>query len=256
MLAINLTNAMMVVVLGMAVGVSSCAQESKPVTKAEVEQLVKEYILKNPEVIIDSVRQYQERAQAAEKKRTLEAVSTRQEELLRDPASPASKPFEKTGGQVTIVEFFDYRCGYCKKVRPTVAKLLADNANVRMVFKEFPILGPESTVAAKAALAAEKQGKYVPFHQAMMAATDVSENGVEKVAKEVGLDVAKMKADMQSPAIAAALEKNMQLAQAMGVTATPTFVVGSEVVAGAIDAKSFQNLIAKAQPKQSEPAKP
>ena len=239
-------------------GLSSYGQEpgDKPLTKAAIEQIVKEYILKNPEVLLDSVRQYQEREQASQKQRSRDAVAKQQNELLRDPASPATRPSTAKPGEVTIVEFFDYRCGFCKKVSPTLIKVLAANPDVRLVFKEFPILGPESTVAAKAGLAAEKQGKYVQFHQAMMAASAVNEAGIEEVAKQVGLDVARLKTDMQSPEIAAAIEKNLQLASAVGVTATPTFVIGTEMVAGAIDAQAFQGLIAKTQPKKTDDAKP
>ncbi len=239
-------------------GLSGYGQEpgDKPLTKAAIEQIIKEYILKNPEVLLDSVRQYQEREQASQKQRSKDAVAKQQNELLRDPASPATRPATAKTGEVTIVEFFDYRCGYCKKVNPTLIKVLAANPDVRLVFKEFPILGPESTVAAKAGLAADKQGKYVQFHQAMMAASAVNEAGIEQVAKLVGLDIAKLKTDMQSPEIAAAIEKNHELASAVGVTATPTFVIGSEMVAGAIDAQAFQGLIAKAQPKKPDDAKP
>lgn len=241
-------------ILGLALTViaTALAQDTaKPLTKPEIEQIVKDYILKNPEVLIDSVRQYQERAQAAQKQREKQAVVTRHEELVGDPASPATKALAKSGDQVTVVQFFDYRCGYCKKVGPTLVKFLADNPNVRLVFKEFPILGPESTAAAKAGLAAEKQGKYVAFHQALMASSSVNEASIEQIARNVGLDIARLKTDMQSPEIAATIEKNMQLASALGVTATPTFVVGSEVVAGAIDGQTLQNLIAKARPKKN-----
>lgn len=238
-------------------GHSAAAQDAtKPLTKAEIEQIVKEYILKNPEVLIDSVRQYQQREQVADKQRTQDALAKRHAELLNDPVSPATRQFDKSGKQVTIVEFFDYRCGYCKKVNPTLAQVLAANPNVRLVFKEFPILGAESTMAAKAALAAQKQGKYLQFHQALMASGSVNESAVEQVAKEVGLDVPKLKSDMQAPDIAAIIDKNIQLGSAVGVTATPTFIVGNELVAGAIDAQAFQNLIAKAQAQQPDTAKP
>jgi protein-disulfide isomerase len=233
-------------VLLLALQPATFAQEpaAKSLSKAEIEQIVREYILKNPEVLIDSVRQYQERERTAQQQRAKDAVTARQAELVSDPATPANKPVSATAkNQVTIVEFFDYRCGYCKKVAPTLTKLLAANPNVRLVYKELPILGPESTVAAKAGLAAEKQGKYVAFHQAMWTA-----GNVDAAAKAAGLDAAKLKADMESPAIMALIEKNLALAEALGVTATPTFVVGSEVVAGAVDESGFQALIDKARP--------
>ena len=229
--------------------------DNTPPTKPEIEQIVKDYILQHPEVLLESVRQYQERERAAQQQKAKDSVAARQSDLLRDPTSPASKPVAaKPGEQVTMVEFFDYRCGFCKKVNPTVMKLLADNPNLRLIFKEFPILGPESVTAAKAGLAAQRQGKYVQFHQAMMASTTpVSAAMIEQVANDVGLDVAKLKSDMESKEIAAIIEKNTQLAMALQVASTPTFVIGGEMVAGAMDAAAFQKLIANAQA-HSEPA--
>jgi protein-disulfide isomerase len=223
-----------------------------PANKSEIEQIVKDYIMKHPEVVLDSVRAYQERERAAQQQKAKDAIVTRQSELLRDPASPSTKPIaDQPANEVTIVEFFDYRCGFCKKVNPTLLKFVADHPNVRLVFKEFPILGPESVVASKAALAAERQGKYLQFHQTMMASSaPVTTATVEQTGKDIGLDVNRMKADMESPEVAAVIAKNTELATALNVTATPTFVVGSEVYSGALDAAGFQNLIAKSQAKK------
>ena len=242
--------------LVLAVSFAFCKKkDTTPPTKPEIEQIVKDYILQHPEVLLESVRQYQERERAAQQQKAKDSVAARQSDLLRDPTSPASKPVAaKSGEEVTMVEFFDYRCGFCKKVNPTVMKLLADNPSLRLVFKEFPILGPESVTAAKAGLAAERQGRYVQFHRAMMASTTpVSAAMIEQVAKDVGLDVGKLKTDMESPEIAATIEKNTQLAIALQVSSTPTFVIGGEMVSGAMDAAAFQKLIAKAQA-HSEPA--
>lgn len=225
------------------------AQEpAKSQSKADIEQIVKDYIMAHPEVLMESVKQYQLRERAAQQERSKNAAVAKQAELNFDPTSPASKPVAaKAGEQVTVVEFFDYRCGYCKRMSPALLKMVAEHPNVRLVFKEFPILGPESLVAAKAALAAERQGKYMKFHQAMMASTTVTEASIEQVAKEVGLDVAKLKADMQSPEIAAIIVKNTELASAIDVSATPSFVIGGEVVQGALDEDGFKRLITKAQ---------
>ncbi len=230
------------------------AQEpAKAPTKAEIEQIVKDYILQHPEVLLESVRSMQERDRAAQQQKAKSALTTRKAELLNDPTSPATQPLaSKVADQVTIVEFFDYRCGFCKRVNPTVMKVLADNPKVRLVFKEFPILGPESVIASKAALAAGKQDKYLRFHQAMMTSSaPVSAASVEQVGKEVGLDIAKMRADMEAPETAAIIAKNTELATALDVSATPTFIVGSELVSGALDAAGLQKLIAKAQAETS-----
>src|SRR6266496_1760052 len=138
------------IALGVLCSLAALGQETaKPPSKAEIEQIVKDYILAHPEVLMESVRQHQQKERAAQQQKTKEQIATKQAELTRDPTSPANKPLAaKPGDQVTLVEFFDYRCGYCKKVNPTVMQLLAENPNVRLVFKELPILGPESVVAA------------------------------------------------------------------------------------------------------------
>lgn len=234
-------------------GVAQQPANPNPPNKPEIEQIVKDYILQHPEVLLESVRMYQEKERAAQQQRSKTAMAARQADLLNDPTSPANRPPSANPGRdITIIEFFDYRCTYCKRVYPTLTKLLAEHPNVRLVFKEFPILGPESVIASKAALAAEKQGKYFAFHQAMMASTlPVTAASVEQVAKDAGLDVARMKVDMESAAVAAILAKNTELAGALDVSSTPTFIIGSEMLAGALPQDAFEKLIAKAAaPKQ------
>ncbi|MBI4537564.1 MAG: DsbA family protein [candidate division NC10 bacterium] len=217
----------------------------EPMTKEAVEQIIHRYLLDHPEVIMESVRQFQERQRADERKRASATIATRQDDLLRDSASPvAGNP----QGDVTVVEFFDYRCGYCKRVAPVLRQLMAEDPNVRVVFKEFPILSPESTLAAKAALAAHAQGKYLPFHDALMTSNSaLSMPDILKIAAQLQLDTGKLQADMNKPEIQAALQKNHALAQAMGITGTPAFIIGPELVPGAIELPVFKELIAKAR---------
>jgi protein-disulfide isomerase len=225
---------------------AAAQQSNPPASKAEIEAIVKEYILKHPEVIIESVRLHQERERASREQRAKDSLVAKQQELLFDPTSPATKA--AVPNQVSIVTFFDYRCGYCKRVYPTLQKVLADHKEVRLVFKELPILGPESLVASKAALAAAKQGKYLEFHNALMTSEiPATAASVEQTAKAVGLDIAKLKVDMESAEIASILTRNQQLAQSLGVEATPTFVIGSELIPGAIGEDGFKQLIAKAK---------
>jgi len=220
-------------------------------TKTEIERMIKDYIIQHPEVLVESMRVYEERARAVQQQKVRYELAARQSELLSDPTSPATKTEAKPGEEVSVIEFFDYRCGFCKRVSPTVMKLLADNPNVRVVFKELPILGSDSVTAAKAALAAEKQGKYLKFHQAMMTlAAPINAATIEQIGHELGLDVAKMKTDMETPEIAAIIARNARLASAIDVSSTPTFVIGSEIVAGTIGADVFQKLIADAPKKQ------
>ncbi len=151
-------------------------------------------------------------------------------------------------GDVTLVEFFDYQCGYCKSVVDRVAGTVAKDKNVRWVFKEFPILGPVSVYASRAALAAHRQDKYQELHLAMMRSRGkLTEQKVLRFAAEAGLDVARLEADMKTPEIATLIERNMALAEALNVRGTPAFVIGDVVVPGAIDAATLNRLIAAAR---------
>jgi len=223
------------------------AAETAPpaLTKEAVEQIIRQFLMDHPEVVMDSVRRFQERQRAEERKRAGAAIATRQDDLLRDPASPvAGNP----KGDVTVVEFFDYRCGYCKRVTPVLKELMAGDPNLRVVFKELPILSPESNLAAKAALAAEAQGKYLPFHEALMASdSSLSMPDILQLATALKLDTAKLQADMNKPEIQAAIQKNHALAQAVGITGTPAFIIGPELVPGAIELPALKELIAKAR---------
>jgi protein-disulfide isomerase len=228
--------------------VAAIAQEaSPPSTRPDIEKIVREYILQHPEVLLDSIRMYQERERAAQQQEQKDAVKQHQAELNGDPASPSAG---EAGSTATIVEFFDYRCGFCKQAAPTITKLLSGTPNLRVVFKDFPILGPDSVTAAKAALAAQRQGAYFKFYQSMMAnAEPVTTGVIERLASKLGLDVPRLKADMELPEIQAILDKNMKLAETIGVSSTPTFVIGSELVTGGMTEEAFRALLRKASPK-------
>jgi protein-disulfide isomerase len=217
------------------------------------EQRVREYLLKNPEVIMEALRILQQRQRAAEAENLKRTIAERGEEILNDPAAPVGG---NPAGDVTVVEFFDYNCPYCCRVAPTVTELEEADPDLRLVYKEFPILGPGSQFAARAALASRRQGKYVPFHNALMQATDqVTEDIVMETAREVSLDTEQLRADMQDPAIQEAIGRNLQLASALGITGTPSFIIGDEVVPGAVDLRTLQSLIARARRGQ-EPGAP
>jgi protein-disulfide isomerase len=154
-------------------------------------------------------------------------------------------------GDVTVVEFFDYRCPYCKSVAAAFVDLYEKDGKVRLVLKEFPILGPESEFAAKAALAAQKQGKYREFHLAMMSFKGkMTNDDVRQLAAKVGLDVAKLEQDMQDPAITETINRNYALAEALGIKGTPAFIIGNELVPGAITADEMQKRIAAVRDSQ------
>jgi protein-disulfide isomerase len=220
--------------------ISSKASELDP-----FEQRVREYLLKNPEVIMEALQILQGRQRAAEAENVKRAIAGHREEILNDGAAPVGG---NPTGDVTLVEFFDYNCPYCRKVAPTVVDLEEADPGLRIVYKEFPILGPGSQFAARAALASRKQGKYVPFHNALFQATkQIAEETVMEVAHTVGLDTEQLKADMQDSAIQEAIARNLQLANALGITGTPSFVIGDRVVPGAVDLTTLQGLIGDAR---------
>lgn len=151
-------------------------------------------------------------------------------------------------GEVTVIEFFDYRCGFCKRVAGSVTQLQKDDARVRIVYKDFPILGDDSMQAAKAALASQAQGRHQAFHEALLAANgDLSREHVLQIASEVGLDTKKLVADMENPEWLTIIERNRALAKDLGITGTPAFVVGNELVPGAMDLPALKDLIARAR---------
>lgn len=224
------------------------AEEPPPLTPAEIEQLqrvIRDYLLSHPEVIVEAINELEKRDLAATADAQRQTIAERHAELYDDPDAPiAGKP----DGSVTIVEFFDYKCPYCKGVASELMKTIDADGDVRLVFKEFPILGPQSVFAAKAALAANRQGRYREFHQALMVLKgDLDETTVFATARSVGLDVERLKADMEAAEIAAAIDRNHALAQALKINGTPAFVVGDEVVPGAISMEEMKKLIEAAR---------
>ena len=169
------------------------------------------------------------------------------EKLFKDPTSPVGG---NPNGDVTIVEFFDYQCGYCKWVFPRIEKLLIDDSNLRFVFKEMPILGPNSVFAARAALAARKQGEkqYVAFHKVMMASRgSLNKASVLRFATGAGLDVERLKGDMEDDNINDMIRRNLKLADALSINGTPAFVIGDTIVRGAVDLLKLKILVERAR---------
>ena len=172
-------------------------------------------------------------------------VAEHHEQIFSDPHSPvAGNP----AGDVTIVEFFDYHCTYCKAVSGPLDQLLAEDKGVRLVLKEYPILAEDSVVASRAALAASAQGKYWEFHQALMAYRGKFDMpALKSIAVSVGLDADKMEADMAAASMTEDLRGNRALGDALGVQGTPTFVIGDRIIPGALSADDLKQLIAAAR---------
>lgn len=212
---------------------------------ADLERQLRTYLLANPEVIVESVNGMDARQQAAEENELTAVLTQRHDEIFNDPGSPVGA---NPNGDAILVEFFDYNCPYCRRATPILDKLEQDDKGLRLVFKEYPILGPGSVFAARAALASQKQGKYLAFHKAMMTHQGrITETSSLEIASEVGLDVERLKRDMQDPAIDEAIKRNVALAQALRISGTPTFVAGREILRGLADASAMKRLIASAR---------
>jgi protein-disulfide isomerase len=211
----------------------------------QVQKIVSDYLRQHPEVIIDAIKAYQARQDADQKAAAQKNIVLLKDDIFKDPTSPVGG---NPQGDVAIVEFFDYRCPYCKAVAPDLDKALAQDGKVKLVYKEFPILGPVSVTASKAALAAQMQGKYVPFHQKLISYKgNLDDQTIYKLAEDVGLDVTKLKADMAKPEIQAIIDKNAKLADKLNVQGTPGFVVGQEMIPGAASVDELTAAIKRAR---------
>jgi protein-disulfide isomerase len=192
-----------------------------------------------------AVEAYLAQAQAAETEASDARVLARKGALENDPATPI---IGNESGDIAIVVFSDYTCIYCKAVHPRLKELIASDGNIKFVLKEFPILLPESVVAAKAALAARAQGQYEAFHDAMMEASgQLTEARIFEIAADQGIDVERLRADMETPEIAAHILANFNLARALRIFGTPTFIVGDRIVTGPSAEIDFPALVAAAR---------
>ncbi len=232
---------------------SSRAEDSSDVldpTQTEAfQKLVRDYLLANPEVIVEALETYQQRQNEAEAERRRAALIAHAKALNEDPLSPV---LGNPQGDITVVEFFDYRCPYCRQVADALQDLVAEDPKVRLVMKEYPILSQESVEAARAALAAVRQDQYESFHFALMErGGSMSEAEVMGVAQSVGLDVERLKRDMQSADVEEALRRNYALAETIGVTGTPAMVIGTTLVPGAVSLERLRQLVAEARAKAS-----
>ena len=214
---------------------------AQSMTEDQIKQLALEAILENPDIIMQAVAILQQR----EQERAASGANTVRLQLESDPNAPNLGDPE---GDVTVVEFFDYNCPYCRSAGQTLQALLAADTNVRVIYREWPILGEDSVIAARAALAAREQGKYEAFHWALMNGEGrVTEAVIFKVARDLGMDVAKLEADMVSPAVEAHIALSNALAQQLGFTGTPAFIVGDKTAPGMLSFDEITRLVADAR---------
>ena len=211
-------------------------------TKA-IEQVVKDYLLKNPEIIREALEELERRTAEAEKQRQKKLISENKELLLDEKYSFTTGNKQ---GDITVVEFFDYNCPYCRQALKDIVKLLDEDKNVRVVLKEYPILGQASQQAALAALAARKQGKYMEYHQALLNAKGrINDKAIEEVAGQVGLDVEKLKKDMASDEVKGELQKNIDVGIKLGINGTPTFIFNDQVIPQVLPFDAMKSIIAR-----------
>jgi protein-disulfide isomerase len=220
----------------------TAAADFTPAQVQAIQAIVRDYLTKNPDLLVGALRAAKAELERDADAKTAAAIADHRREIYDNPHTPVGG---NPRGKVSLVEFFDYRCPYCKETQPSLDRLLAADPELRLVYKEFPILGPVSVTAAHAALAAARQGKYEAFHRAMMETRgNITDATVLQVARSVGLDVVRLQRDMAAPEVGDAIAANMKLADALAIGGTPAFVIGDRVVPGAVDMAELQKLVA------------
>ena len=225
--------------------VASTAVYADDLSDDRIKELVLEAIRENPEIVLEAVQIIEQREQERQAAAAAAVLSENRDILENDPNAPV---LGNADGDVTVVEFFDYNCPYCRRVKPQIETLLEADPNVKLVYREWPILGDGSVFAARAALASREQGKYEEFHWALMGMAGRAEEAtVIRVAEEIGLDVAKLRRDMNAPEIDAHIAASMEMSRALGFNGTPSFVIGDALVPGVIEAEQMIQLAREAR---------
>jgi protein-disulfide isomerase len=222
-----------VLALAMTAGV---AQTISPTQRSEIEAIIKDYLLKNPELLQEVMSELDKRQSAAEAEKHRAAVKEHADKLFN---STRQVTLGNPQGDVTMVEFFDYNCRYCKRALTDMLELMKSDPKLKVVLKEFPVLGPQSVEAAQIAVGVAMQDrtgkKYLDFHQKLLGGRgQVDKARALAVAKEVGLDPARLEKDMNNPEVRATLEESLKLAESLGLNGTPSYVIGPDVVIGAV----------------------
>ena len=212
------------------------AAEFSTLQRGEIEKIVHDYLIAHPEVLQEAMAELDKRQTAAESEKHQAAVKDNAKELF---SSPRQVTLGNPNDNVTFVEFFDYNCGYCKRAMSDMLTLLKDDPKLKVVLKEFPVLGPGSVEAAQVAVAVRMQDptgkKYLKFHEELLGGRGQADRAhALAVAKDVGMDMGRLEKDMNSPEVKATLTENFKLAETLGMNGTPSYVVGDNVVVGAV----------------------
>jgi len=228
---------------------TASAQSFSDIQRGDIEAIVRNYLIAHPEVLEEAMAELSKRQSAAETEKHEASVAKNAEAIFN---SPRGVTVGNKDGDVTFVEFFDYNCGYCKRAMTDMLDLMKSDPKLKVVLKEFPVLGPGSVEAAQVAVAVRMQDpsgkKYLDFHQKLLNSKGQADKArALAAAKEAGLDMAKLEKDSASPEVRATLEENFKLAEAMGMNGTPSYVIGKQVVIGAVGVESLREKIGVAR---------
>jgi protein-disulfide isomerase len=228
---------------------AATAQSFSDVQRGDIEIIVRNYLLAHPEVLEEAMAELGKRQTAAEAEKHRASVARNAEAIFN---SPRGVTVGSKDGDVTMVEFFDYNCGYCKRAMVDMMALMKSDPKLKVVLKEFPVLGPGSVEAAQVAVAVRMQDpsgkKYLDFHQKLLSGKgQVDKARATAAAKEAGLDMGRLEKDLASPEVRATLEENFKLAEEMGMNGTPSYVIGKQVVIGAVGVDSLREKIGVAR---------
>ena len=243
-----LAPALFALALGTAPHAAS-AQSFSDIQRSDIEKIVREYLIAHPEVLEEAMNELNKRQTAAEAEKHQASVAKNAETIFN---SPRGVVLGNKDGDVTFVEFFDYNCGYCKRAMTDMLDLMKADPKLKVVLKEFPVLSQGSIEAAQVAVAVRMQDpsgkKYLDFHQKLLMGRGAADKArAMAAAKETGVDMAKLDKDLNSQEVAATLEENMKLAESMGMNGTPSYVIGKQVVIGAVGLENLKEKISTAR---------
>jgi protein-disulfide isomerase len=225
-------------------GIPAWAAEFTPAQRAEIVQILRDALKQDPSILRDAVVALQ----ADEGEKTQEATRAAIADSRNQLVTPADPVAGDPHGDVTIVEFFDTRCPYCRRLEPVMERFLTQDRKVRLVYKDLPILGPASVLGTKALLAAQKQDAYGKMRDAVMKLPpDTTLAQIESAARALGLNWPRMAKDMDDPAVQARIDANLKLAHDLGIQGTPALVIGNDLVPGAVDLPELQKAVAEAR---------
>ncbi|MGO3931838.1 DsbA family protein [Rhodopseudomonas pseudopalustris] len=228
---------------------AASAQKFSDEQRGEIERIIKEYLVSHPEVLEEASDELSKRQAKTTAEKHQAAISDNAEAIFNSPRGVA---IGNKNGDVTLVEFFDYNCGYCKRAMTDMLELLKEDSKLKVVLKEFPVLGPPSVEAAQVAIAVRMQDpgskKYLDFHQKLMGGRGQADKArAIAAAKDAGFDMARLEKDMASPEVRATIEESFKLAESMGMNGTPSYVIGKQVVVGAVGLDILRQKVAIAR---------